>query len=79
MPIKRVKLNYMSAVLHTPPVARIPVSSSEMERLNISIREKCRQNAKERKASKELAEHFLVKGSITGEQQEKTVKQLIKR
>ena len=43
-PIKKVKLNYMSAVSRTPPKARIPVSSACMEELNKAIREKTKQN-----------------------------------
>ena len=43
-PIKKVKINYMSAVSHTPPKARIPVSSAKMEELDRAIREKTGQN-----------------------------------
>ena len=42
-PIKKVKLNYMSAVSRTPPKARIPVSSARMEELDKAIREKTKQ------------------------------------
>lgn len=42
--IKKVKLNYMSAVSRTPPKARIPVSSACMEELDKAIREKTIQN-----------------------------------
>ena len=42
--IKKVKLNYMSAVSRTPPKARIPVSSARMEELDKAIREKTKQN-----------------------------------
>jgi hypothetical protein len=41
---KKVKLNYMPAVTKIEPVRTIPVSSSEMEKLDRSIREKCKQN-----------------------------------
>ena len=41
----KVKLNYMSAVgPKTEPVSRVPVSSSKLEELDRSIREKSRQN-----------------------------------
>lgn len=41
----KAKLNYMSAVgPKTEPVSRIPVSSSKLEELDRSIREKSRQN-----------------------------------
>ena len=43
-PIKKVKLNYISAVSHTPPKAIIPVSSAKMEELDRAIREKTGQN-----------------------------------
>ena len=44
IPIKKVKLNYMSAVSHTPHKARIVVSSAKMEELDRAIREKTSQN-----------------------------------
>lgn len=40
----RKNLKYFSAVSKTEPVAKIPVNSSELEKLDRSIREKCRQN-----------------------------------
>lgn len=43
-PIKKVKLNYISAVSHTPPKARIAISSAKMEELDRAIREKTSQN-----------------------------------
>lgn len=43
-PIKKVKLNYMSAVSRTPPKAKIPVSSARMEELDRAIRQKTKQN-----------------------------------
>lgn len=43
-PIKKVGLNYMSAVSRTPPKARIPVSSTCMEELDRTIRQKTKQN-----------------------------------
>ena len=43
-PIKKVKLNYMSAVSRTPPKAKIKVSSAKIEELNKAIIEKTRQN-----------------------------------
>lgn len=44
MAIKKVKLNYMSAVSRKPPVAKIKVSSEKMEELNRAVKEKIRQN-----------------------------------
>lgn len=61
MAIKRVKLNYMSAVSSTPPVERIAVPSSHMEELNRAIRQKVRQNEAERAASMEVAGRYMVR------------------
>lgn len=44
MAIKRVKLNYISAVSNTPPVERIAVLSSHMEELDRAIILKIKQN-----------------------------------
>ena len=44
IPIKKVKLNYISAVSHAPPKARIAVSSAKMEELDRAIRKKTSQN-----------------------------------
>lgn len=61
MAIKKVKLNYMSAVSKTPPVKKIPVSSSRIEELNRAIRQKIRQNEVERDASMEVAGQYTVR------------------
>lgn len=61
MAIKKVKLNYMSAVSKTPPVEKIPVSSSRMEELDRAIRQKIRQNEAERAASIEVAARYTVR------------------
>lgn len=61
MAIKKVKLNYMSAVSKTPPVKKIPVSSSRMEELDRAIRQKIRQNEAERAASMEVAGRYIVR------------------
>lgn len=61
MAIKKVKLNYMSAVSKTPPVKKIPVSSSRMEELDRAIRQKIRQNEAERAASIEVAGRYTVR------------------
>lgn len=42
--IEKVELNYISATKHTPPVTTIPISSSHMEMLDESIKEKVKQN-----------------------------------
>ena len=60
MAIKKVKLNYMSAVSKTPPMKKIPVSSSRMEELDRTIRQKISQNKAERAASMEVAEQYTV-------------------
>lgn len=41
---EKAKLNYMSAVSKTTPVDTIPVSGSKLVELDLSIKEKCRQN-----------------------------------
>lgn len=61
MAIKRVKLNYMSAVPQTPPVKEIPVSTSHMEELDRAIRQKVKQNEAERAASIEVAGRYTVR------------------
>ena len=45
--MKKVKLNYMSAVEKTEPVARVKVSSAKMAELDESIRMKIKQNESE--------------------------------
>lgn len=40
----RKNLHYVSAVSRTKPVDKIPVDSSKMAKLDLSIKEKCRQN-----------------------------------
>lgn len=60
MAIKKVKLNYMSAVSKTPPMKKILVSSSRMEELDKAIRLKIRQNEAERVASIKIAEQYMV-------------------
>ena len=44
MALKKVKLNYMSATTHTEPKAKIKISSTKMEELDMAIKEKTRQN-----------------------------------
>lgn len=44
MMIVKKRLNYMPAVTRTEPVKKIPVNSSKMRELDMSIKEKCRQN-----------------------------------
>lgn len=61
MAIRKVKLNYMSAVSKTSPAEKIPVSSSRMEVLDRAIREKIRQNEAERAASIEAAGRYTVR------------------
>ncbi len=61
MAIKRVKLNYMSAVSKTPPEDTIVIPSSHMEELDRAIRQKVRQNEAERAASVETAGKYVVR------------------
>lgn len=61
MAIKKVKLNYMSAVAKTSPIGKVPVSSSRMEELDRAIRQKVRQNEAERAASIEAAGRYTVR------------------
>lgn len=43
-PIKRVQVNYISAIHRTPPKEKIAISSADMEKLDNAIREKIKQN-----------------------------------
>lgn len=61
MAIKRVKLDYMSAVSETPPVGKITIPSSHIEELDRAIRQKVRQNEAERAASMEAASRYIVR------------------
>lgn len=51
MPIKRIKLQYQSAVKRIPPVAVAHVSAKELEKLDQCIISKIKQNANMRAAS----------------------------
>lgn len=57
---KKAELKRYPAVSRTEPVSRIPISSSEMEKLNQSIRSKCKQNASEQARGRDGAENFRV-------------------
>ncbi len=61
MAIKRIKIDYLSAVSKTPPVNRIAVPSSHMEELDRAIRQKVKQNEAERVASIEAAGRYTVR------------------
>ena len=63
-PIKKVELNYMSAVSHTPPKARIPVSSARMEELDKAIREKTKQNTDQFNMARENFQDDVVKSNL---------------
>lgn len=58
--LKKVELKRYPAVSRTEPVSRISVSSSEMEKLNQSIRNKCKQNASEQARGRDATENFYV-------------------
>ena len=61
---KKVKLNYVSAIAPIEPVATIPVSSAELEKLNMAIRKKTDQNRAEYNAGIEYIEsHPSIYGS----------------
>lgn len=60
-PIKKVKLNYKSAVSHTPPVDRIPVPASHMEELSKSIQQKTKQNADQFNWARENFKYSIVR------------------
>ena len=74
--IKKVKLNYVSAFTRTQPVESIPVSASEMEKLDQSIKSKCKQNAYERQRGIEEAKNFRVGSSQIDTTSEQDVKEL---
>ena len=57
---KKVELKRYSAVSRIEPVSRIPVSSSEMEKLNQSIKSKCKQNANKQARGRDAAKDFHV-------------------
>ena len=60
---KKVELKRYSAVSRTEPVSRIPVSSSEMEKLNQSIKSKCKQNANEQARGRDAAKDFITEST----------------
>lgn len=71
----RKNLKYFSAVSKTEPVAIIPVNSSELEKLDRSIREKCRQNHLENNSIEDIDSIY-----YNGNQQEKSlVKKITKK
>lgn len=57
---KKAELKRYPAVTRTKPVSKIPISASEMEKLNQSIRNKCKQNASEQARGRDAAENFHV-------------------
>ncbi len=61
MAIKRVKLNYISAVSKTPPAEKVVIPGSHMEELDRTIRQKIRQNEAERAAGMEAASRYIVR------------------
>jgi len=63
-PIKKVKLNYMSAVSRTPPKARIPVSSVCMEELDRAIRQKTKQNTDQFNIARDNFQDDVVKSNL---------------
>ena len=72
---KKVELKRYSAVSRTEPVSRIPVSSSEIEKLNQSIKSKCKQNASEQARGRDAAKDFITRStnlSITNVDDETT-------
>ena len=61
MAIKKVKLNYRSAVPKTVKKNGIGVSSSQLEELDRAIKQKIKQNEAERAASLEVAGRYTVR------------------
>lgn len=61
MAIKKVKLNYMTAVEKIPPVKKVTVPSSHIEELDRDIKQKVRQNEAERVASMDVAGQYMVR------------------
>ncbi len=60
-PIKRVKLNYVSAVPHTPPVETISIPSKDMEELGRGIKAKIEQNVNLNNKAHENFKDFIVR------------------
>ena len=58
--IKKVILKRVPIVKYRKPVKQIPIDAKEIEKLNISIREKTKQNG-ERRRTRHGAEEFWVK------------------
>lgn len=76
---KKVELKRYPAVSRTEPVSRIPVSSSEMEKLNQSIRSKCKQNASEQARGRDAAKDFHVGTSAVDVEIGQGIKKLIRK
>ena len=58
--IKKVILKRVPIVKYRKPVKQIPIDAKEIEKLNISIRKKTKQNG-ERRRTRHGAEEFWVK------------------
>lgn len=58
--IKKVILKRVPIVKYRKPVKQIPIDKKEIEKLNISVREKTKQNG-ERRRTRHDAEEFWVK------------------
>ena len=58
---ERVKLDYRPAVVSSPPVREIEVPSSELEKLNQSIKEKVSQNRDLANRARENMDDFIVR------------------
>lgn len=61
MAIKRIKINYVSALPEQPPFERINVPNSHKEALGRSIKQKVRQNESGRAAGAEYVGRYMVR------------------
>lgn len=59
--LKKVALNYKSAVGHTKPVTVIPVDAGTLNKLDRVIREKLEQNERERICSRDKTEEYWIR------------------
>lgn len=62
MSIKKVSLNYMSAVTKTRPVAKVKVSSAKLEELDYAIKGKIEQNKSSYNLAKENLKDDIYRG-----------------
>lgn len=76
---KKTKLNKYSAVSKCEPISKISVSSTEMSKLDQSIKDKCRQNASEQARGRDAAKDFHVGTSAVDVEIGQGIKKLIRK